>query len=114
MSSRSSTYYVAVYSVILRRFRDDYGGIYIFIMLIRVLLGNNNFSSIPYSLLRVVSIYNGLRTYIARPPRVLPVRRDSTSTKPSRVGGAAPSTIHVSWKQKTSMSSYSSSSSSFR
>ena len=114
MSSSSSTYYVAVYSVILRRFRDDYGGIYIFIMLIRVLLGNNNFSSIPYSLLRVVSIYNGLRTYIARPPRVLPTRRDSNSVNPSSVGGAAPSAIHVSYKQNTSISSCSSMSRSFR
>ena len=47
-SSRSSTSYIALYSVILRAFNDDYGGKYIFIMLIRVLLGNNSLSSIPY------------------------------------------------------------------
>jgi hypothetical protein len=47
-SIRSSTSYVACYSVILRSFNDDYGGIYIFIMLIRILLGNNNFSNMPY------------------------------------------------------------------
>ena len=40
--------YVACYSVILRSFNDDYGGIYIFIMLIRILLGSNNFSNMPY------------------------------------------------------------------
>jgi hypothetical protein len=87
---------------------------YILQILMRVLLGNNNFTSIPYSLLCVVSIYSGLRTYTARPPLVLPARRDSTSRKPSRSGGAAPSAIHVSWRQKTSMSSYSSISSSFK
>jgi hypothetical protein len=47
-SSRSSTSYVALYSVIFRSFNDDYGGRYIFSMLIRVLLGNNNLSNIPY------------------------------------------------------------------
>jgi hypothetical protein len=87
---------------------------YIFIMLIRVLLGNNNLSSMPYSLLCVVSIYSGLRTYIARPPRVPSARLDSTSRKPSRVGGAAPSAIHVSWRQNISMSSCSNISSSFK
>ena len=44
----SSTSYVACYSVIFRNFNDDYGGIYIFIILIRILLGNNNFNNIPY------------------------------------------------------------------
>ena len=67
-----------------------------FIILIRVLFGNNNLTNIPYSLLCDVSIYSGFRTYIARPPRVLPERRDSTSMKPSRFGGAAPSAIRVS------------------
>jgi hypothetical protein len=80
----------------------------------RVLLGNNNLTSIPYSLLYVVSIYSGLRTYIASPPRVLSARRDSTSRNPSRSGGAAPSAIHVSYIHSTSMSSYSSIRSSFR
>ncbi len=57
----SSTNYVAIFSVIFRFFSDVYGGMYILIMLIRVLFGNIIFSSIPYSLLNYVSIYNGLR-----------------------------------------------------
>ncbi len=57
----SSTNYVAIFSDIFRFFIDVYGGMYIFIMLIRVLFGNISFSSIPYSLLYCVSIYNGLR-----------------------------------------------------
>jgi hypothetical protein len=52
----SSTYYVACYSVIFRNFSDDYGGMYILIILIRMLLGNNNFNNIPYSFSCVVSI----------------------------------------------------------
>jgi hypothetical protein len=67
-----------------------------FTILTRVLFGSNILINIPYSLLCDVSIYSGFRTYIARPPRVLPARRDSTSMKPSRFGGAAPSAIHVS------------------
>ena len=65
-------------------------------MLILVLFGNNNFVNIPYSLLCVFNICRGLRTYVAIPPRVLPTRRDSTSMKPAKCGGAAPSAIHVS------------------
>ena len=80
----------------LRFFSEDVGGTYILYILIRVLLGNNNFTSMPYSLLCVVSIYSGLRTYTARPPLVLLALRDSTSRKPSRSGGAAPSAIQVS------------------
>ena len=57
----SSTNYVAIFSEIFRFFIDVYGGMYILIMLIRVLFGNISFSSIPYSLLYYVSIYNGLR-----------------------------------------------------
>ncbi len=68
----------------------------------------------PYSLHFVVSIFSGLRTYIATLPRVLPVRLDSSSVKPSRDGGAAPSAIHVSCRQNTSISSSSSSSSSIQ
>ena len=92
----SSMNWVAVFSGIFLFFNDDYGGIYMFIVLIRVLLGSNNLTIIPYSLLCDVSIYSGFRTYIAKPPRVLPARRDSINMKPSRVGGAAPSAIHVS------------------
>jgi uncharacterized membrane protein len=94
--SMSSTNCVAVFSYIFLFFNDDYGGIYMFTILIGVLLGTNNLVNIPYSLLCDVSIYSGFRTYIAKPPRVLPARQDSTSMKPSRVGGAAPSAIHVS------------------
>ena len=83
-------------------------------MLIRVLLGNNNLVNMPYSLHFVVSIFSGLRTYIATPPRVLPVRLDSRSVKPSRDGGAAPSAIHVSYRQNTSISSYSKINSTFK
>ena len=70
---------LALVAVIFRLCNDYVGGKYILIILMRVLFGNNNFTNIPYSLLCVFSIYNGLRTYIAKPPRVLPVRRDSTS-----------------------------------
>jgi hypothetical protein len=111
--SMSATNCVAVASYIFLFSNDVYGGIYIFIILIRVLLGNNNLVSILYSLICDVSIYSGFRTYVARPPRVLPARRDSTNRKPSRVGGAAPSAIHVSYKHSTSISSCSSISSSF-
>ena len=45
----------------------------------RVLLGNNNFVNIPYSLCYVASIYSGLRMYIASPPRVLLGLLDSNS-----------------------------------
>ena len=105
---------MAVAYFMFRLSNDVYGGIYTFIMLIRVLLGNNNFVSILYSLLWVVSIYSGFRTYVARPPRVLPALLDSTNRNPSRFGGAAPSAIHVSCKHSTSISSYSNISSSFR
>jgi uncharacterized membrane protein len=94
--SMSSTNYVAVFSYIFLFFKEDYGGIYTFTILIRVLFGNNNLTNIPYSLLWDVSIYSGLRTYIAKPPRVHPARLASTNMNPSRVGGAAPSAIHVS------------------
>ena len=47
---------MACYSVIFRNFNDDYGGMYILIILIRMLLGNNNFNNIPYSFSCVVSI----------------------------------------------------------
>ena len=87
---------------------------YILNMLIRVLLGNNNFINIPYSLCDVFSIFSGFRTYITSPPRVLPLLLDSTNVKPSRFGGAAPSAIQVSYKQSISIFSYSSISSSFK
>jgi hypothetical protein len=83
-------------------------------MLILVLLGNNNLVNMPYSLWCVVSIYSGLRIYIANPPRVLPLLLDSINVKPSRFGGAAPSAIHVSCRHSISIFSYSSSSINFR
>ena len=58
---RSSIYFVAVYSVIFRFRSEDAGGIYILNILIRVLLGNSNLTRIPYSLVCVVSTYNGFR-----------------------------------------------------
>ena len=57
----SSTNYVAICSCMFRFLSDVYGGIYILIMLIRVLFGNIILRSIPYSLLYYVSIYSGLR-----------------------------------------------------
>ena len=83
-------------------------------MLIRVLLGNNNFINIPYSLCDVFSIFSGFLTYIASPPRVLPFLLDSTNVKPSRFGGAAPSAIQVSCRHNISMFSYPNSSINFR
>ena len=53
---------MAVAYFMFRLSSDVYGGIYTFIILIRVLLGNNNFVSILYSLLWEVSIYSGFRT----------------------------------------------------
>ena len=82
-------------------------------MLIRVLLGNNNLTSIPYSLLCVVSNCKGFRMYVVNPPRVLPDRLDSINRNPSKSGGAAPSAIHVSYRHNTSMSSCSSISNNF-
>ena len=52
----SSIHWVAVFSGIFLFFNDDYGGIYMFIILIRVLFGSNNLTNIPYSLLCDVSI----------------------------------------------------------
>ena len=110
----SVTNCVAVASYIFLFNNEVYGGIYIFIILIGVLFANNNLVCIPYSLVFDLSIYSGFRTYVGRPPRVLPARLDSTKRKPSRVGGAAPSAIHVSCKHSTSISSYSKISSNFR
>jgi hypothetical protein len=45
----------------------------------RVLFGKRILVSIPYSLTVFVSIFNGLRIYVARPPRVFPGRLDSIS-----------------------------------
>ena len=67
----------------------------------------------PYSLYYVFSIFSGLRTYIANPPRVHPGRLDSTKVNPSRVCGAVPSAIHVSCMHNISISSYSSISNNF-
>jgi hypothetical protein len=110
----SVTNCVAVASYIFLFNNEVYGGIYILIILMRVLFGSSNLVCILYSLILDVSIFSGFRTYVARPPRVLPARLDSTNRKPSRVGGAAPSAIHVSCKHSTSMSSCSKISSIFR
>ena len=83
-------------------------------MLIRVLLGNNNFVNMPYSLHWVLSIFSGFRMYIASPPRVQPLRLDSINVNPFNVGGAAPSAIHVSYRQNISISSYSRISNNFK
>ncbi len=53
--SMSATNYVAVVSYIFLFSSDVYGGIYIFTILIRVLLGNNILVNILYSLLCYVS-----------------------------------------------------------
>ena len=54
--SMSATNCVAVVSYIFRFNNDVYGGIYIFTILIRVLLGNNILVNMLYSLLCDVSI----------------------------------------------------------
>jgi hypothetical protein len=46
-------------------------------MFMRVLFGSTIFVIIPYSLNVFDAIYSGLRTYVARPPRVFPGRLDS-------------------------------------
>ena len=59
--SSSSIYYVAVSYDIFLFNNDWYGGKYILIILIRVLLGSNNLVNMPYSLHCVFSIFSGLR-----------------------------------------------------
>jgi hypothetical protein len=111
---RSSNYYIIVSCDILRFCNDWYGGKYIFIILIRVLLGSNSLVNMPYSLFCVVSIFSGFRIKVATPPRVLFARLDSITVKPSRVRGAAPSAIHVSCRHTMSKSSYSNISNNFK
>ena len=80
----------------------------------RVLLGSSILVNIPYSFCYTFSIFNGLRMYIASPPRMLLCLLDSTNVKPSSFGGAAPSAIHVFWRHNISRSSCSSSNNTFR
>ncbi len=65
--------------MIFRLDSDYYGGRYILLTFMRVLFGKRILVSIPYSLTVFVSIFNGLRIYVARPPRVFPGRLDSIS-----------------------------------
>jgi hypothetical protein len=73
-----------------------------FTILIRSLFGSMILVCKLYSLPDDVSIFNGLRTYVAKPPRVLSGRRCSTTVNPSIIGGAAPSDIQVSYKHNIS------------
>jgi hypothetical protein len=114
VSNNVSIYYVATLSVILRFVSDVVGGIYILIMLIRVLSGNISLVCIPYSLDYEASIFIGFHMYVASPPRVHPSRRYSIISKPSSVGASAPSAIHVSCTHSMSISSYSSINNSFK
>ena len=63
--------------MILRLFNDYYGGRYMLITLILVLLGNIILVNMPYSLYVLVSIFRCFRTYVAKPPLELPGRLDS-------------------------------------
>ena len=81
---------------------DVVGGMYTFTILIRSLFGSMILVCKLYSLPDDVSICSGLRTYVARPPRVLFGRRCSTTTYPVTIGAAAPSDIHVSYKHRIS------------
>ena len=83
-------------------------------ILIRVLLGSSILVNMPYSLYYVCCNLSGLRMYVANSPRVYPWRLDSTKVNPAIVGGAAPSAIHVSCRQNTSISSYSKSNNNFK
>ena len=76
-------------------------------MFIRLLFGGMILVCNPYSFPVDDSICNGFRTYVANPPRVLCVRRCSISVKPSSMGAAAPSEIHVSYRHSMSTCSYS-------
>jgi hypothetical protein len=79
VSSIYSIQLVASTKVILRLFNDYYGGIYILITLILVLLGKIILVSIPYWLYMFVSIFSCFRTYVAIPPLEFPGRLDSIS-----------------------------------
>jgi hypothetical protein len=79
-----------------------------------VLLGSINFVCIPYSFVLEASILMGFLMYVANPPLVPSFRRDSTTVNPSSVGASAPLDIHVSYKHRISISSYSSANNSFK
>ena len=79
-----------------------------------MLLGSINFVCIPYSLELDASIFMGFLMYVASPPLEPLSRRDSTNVNLSSVGASAPLDIHVSYKHKISISSYSSTNSSFK
>jgi hypothetical protein len=93
---------------------DVAGGIYTFTTFILWLFGRMIFVCRPYSFPLDASICSGLRTYVASPPLVLSVRRCSITVKPSIIGAAAPSAIHVSYKHSISISCCSSRRSSLR
>jgi hypothetical protein len=114
LSSTLSTWVVACVSSMLRLVSDVEGGMYIFTILIRWLFGRIILVCRLYSFPCDVSSFSGLRIYVASPPRVLFGRRCSTRWKPSRIGAAAPSAIHVSWRHKMSRLSCSRRRSSFR
>lgn len=78
-----------------------------FATLILVLFGRIIFVCRQYSFPIVCSSFSGFRIYVASPPRVLFGRRCSTRVKPSSVGAAVLSAIHVSYRHRMSMSSYS-------
>jgi hypothetical protein len=108
VSSICSSSLVASVSCILLLCRDVVGGMYTLTIFILKLFGSIILVCRPYSLPVVDSIYSGFRTNVARPPRVLFGRRYSTSVNPSTIGGAVPSAIHVSCRQRISTGCYSS------
>ena len=104
---------VACSAVMFRLLSDEVGGIYIFTIFIRSLLGSIILVCILYSFPDDVSSFSGLRMYVASPPRVLFGRRCSIIVYPSSMGAAAPSEIHVSYRHMISRFSYSRSRSNF-
>ena len=61
-----------------------------------------------------LSTYRAFRIYVAMPPRAPVGRRFSTRVYPFNYGGSADSAIHVSYRHRTSKSSWSIIVSSFR
>ncbi len=78
LSNTVSTWVVAWVSSMFRLVRDVVGGMYMFTILMRWLFGRMILVCRLYSLPEDVSNFNGLRMYVASPPRVPLGRRCST------------------------------------
>ena len=113
-SNTFSSWEVAWPSVMLRLVKEELGGRYTLAMFTRWLFGRRILVWRQNSFPDVDSTYMELHTYIARPPLVPIGRRYSKSLYPLSWGGSEYSAIHVSCRHKTSKSSWSMSSNSFR